>query len=59
MISGYASLLKRRYGDVLDGDATDFLAFMTQGVDRMQRLVKDLLALCRLELIRSRKPVGS
>jgi PAS domain S-box-containing protein len=49
MISGYASLLKRRYGDVLDGDATDFLAFMTQGVDRMQRLVKDLLALCRLD----------
>ena len=40
MIGGYASLLNRRYADVLDGDAAEFLAFMTQGVDRMQRLVR-------------------
>jgi signal transduction histidine kinase len=49
MISGYAGLLSRRYSGTLDGDAKEFLTFVTRGVERMDRLIKDLLALCRLE----------
>ena len=32
----------------MDQSADDFLRYITQGVDRMQRLIRDLLALCRL-----------
>jgi PAS domain S-box-containing protein len=49
MIGGYAALLSRRYADALDADAKEFFTFMTRGVERMDRLIKDLLALCRLE----------
>jgi PAS domain S-box-containing protein len=48
MVAGYATLLARRYSGVIDEDADEFLRYITQGVGRMQRLVKDLLALCRL-----------
>lgn len=49
MIGGYAALLSRRYSDALDENAREFLSFMIDGVDRMHRLIKDLLALCRLD----------
>jgi PAS domain S-box-containing protein len=49
MIGGYAALLFKRYSDALDKDAKEFLTFMIGGVDRMHRLIKDLLALCRLD----------
>ena len=49
MIGGYAALLSKRYSNALDKDAKEFLAFMIGGVDRMHRLIKDLLALCRLD----------
>jgi PAS domain S-box-containing protein len=49
MIGGYAGLLERRYSGSLDDDAKEFLTFVTRGVERMDRLIKDLLALCRLE----------
>ena len=49
MIGGYAGLLTRRYSGTLDDDAKEFLTFVTRGVERMDRLIKDLLALCRLE----------
>lgn len=49
MIGGYAGLLSRRYSGALDEDAREFLNFVTRGVERMDRLIKDLLALCRLE----------
>ena len=48
MIGGYADLLSRRYSTALDADANDFIRYITSGVDRMQRLIKDLLTLCRL-----------
>lgn len=41
-ISG--DVLNRRYGQALDTNAKEYLAFMTNGAKRMERLVKDLLA---------------
>ena len=40
----YSELLVRRYGDRLDGDAHEFLSFITSGANRMEMLVRDLLA---------------
>jgi PAS domain S-box-containing protein len=48
IISGYAALLTKRYSDALDEDAKEFISFISQGTERMQRLIKDLLALCRV-----------
>lgn len=48
MVAGYAALLSKRYSGAIDSRADDFLRYITQGVDRMQRLIRDLLALCRL-----------
>ena len=49
MIGGYAELIAKRYSGALDREADEFIRFITGGVDRMQRLIKGLLALCRLE----------
>ncbi len=42
-ISGHIRLLSRRYKGRLDGDADDFLGFVTDGADRMQLLIDALL----------------
>lgn len=47
MVSAYGRLLERRYADRLDGDALEFLGFMTDGARRMQSMIDDLLALSR------------
>jgi PAS domain S-box-containing protein len=48
MIGGYAKLLERKFSGSLDDDTSEFLRYINQGVDRMQRLIRDLLTLSRL-----------
>ena len=47
-VSSYVSLLERRYGDKLDADAREFIAFAHDGAVRMDQLVVDLLEFSRI-----------
>ena len=48
MIGSYTQLLERRYGDRLDSDAREFMAFIVDGATRMKQLIEDLLAYSRV-----------
>ena len=47
-ISGFAQILKKRYKDRLDQNADEFISFIVDGADRMQRLIRDLLDYSRV-----------
>jgi nitrogen-specific signal transduction histidine kinase len=47
-ISSFVTLLERRYGDALDGEAREFIAFASDGARRMDRLILDLLDYSRI-----------
>lgn len=47
-ISGFAKLLEKRYGTVLQDDAREFLDFIHKGIQQMQSLIADLLQLSRI-----------
>ena len=48
MVSGYTSLLQRRYAGRLDAEADQYIGFAVEGATRMQHLIDDLLAYSRL-----------
>ena len=48
VVSNYLGLLDRRYGDELDEDARDFIAYAMEGAQRMRRFINDLLEFSRV-----------
>jgi signal transduction histidine kinase len=42
MITSYTQLLQRRYSGNLDGDAKEFMGYITEGVQRMHKIINDL-----------------
>ncbi|ELY55075.1 multi-sensor signal transduction histidine kinase [Natronococcus jeotgali DSM 18795] len=49
MVSSYLELLEDRYGDELDEDAEEFLAYAVDGADRMREMIDGLLAYSRID----------
>ena len=48
-VAGFSQLLAVRYHGRLDANADEFIEHMQEGVDRMQRIIDDLLAYSRVE----------
>ena len=59
MVTSYVSLLERRYGDKLDQDGHEFIAFARDGAERMNRLILDLLEYSRIGRIAPPKEMVS
>ncbi len=49
MVTSYGQLLMRRHAEQLNPEAQEFLAFMVDGGQRAQALIRDLLSLARLD----------
>ena len=49
MVTSYLQLIERRYGDALDDDGREFIAFAVDGAKRMKELIDGLLAYSRVD----------
>ncbi|WP_339103543.1 PAS domain S-box protein [Haloterrigena salinisoli] len=49
MVSSYLQLIESRYGDALDADGEEFLAYAVDGAERMREMIEGLLAYSRIE----------
>ncbi len=47
-VSGFATLLEQRYGEVLEGDGRTYLRFILDGTDRLASMIGGLLELSRI-----------
>jgi PAS domain S-box-containing protein len=48
-VSIYTQLLGRRYGNAIDGDALLFMEYITDGAQRMEQLIRDLLDFSQID----------
>ncbi|MEO6496938.1 MAG: histidine kinase dimerization/phospho-acceptor domain-containing protein, partial [Solirubrobacteraceae bacterium] len=58
-VAGFSQLLGVRYKGQLDADADQFIAYMQDGVTRMQRIIDDLLAYSRVDRSGSEAQIGA
>ncbi len=49
VVSNYTGLLVKEHGDALNGEAIEFMSFISSATDRMSALVRDLLTYCQVE----------
>ncbi|HYZ86342.1 MAG TPA: ATP-binding protein [Bryobacteraceae bacterium] len=56
-IGSFSALLSRKYKGQLDGDADEYLAFMSSSAERMSRMIRDLLSFSRA--VNSTSPFGT
>ena len=49
MVAAYLGLLKRRLGDSLDSECTEFIGYAIDGAQRMHRMINDLLSYSRVD----------
>ncbi|MWV39107.1 ATP-binding protein [Natrialba sp. INN-245] len=49
MVSSYLRLIEDRYGDELDEDGEEFIAYAVDGAERMREMIDGLLAFSRVE----------
>lgn len=48
MVSAYLGLLRRRLGNTLDAEASEFITFAVDGAQRMHHMINDLLSYSRV-----------
>jgi PAS domain S-box-containing protein len=55
-VEGFAKLLAKRYKGKLGKDGDEFIDFILDGMQRMQRLIQDVLAHSNIQVDRSHRP---
>jgi PAS domain S-box-containing protein len=50
-LTGFSQLLQKRYGDRMEGEAAEFLGYITSSAKQMEHLIDDLLAFSRVSRV--------